>query len=294
MEPRPSAPGLPGSSSKKVIAVSTHDGHSLSAFIVQAGPSRDALIVFPAMGVTATLYLGFAEYCASRGLSVVLMDPRGVGSNARVSPGASIEDWVSDLEQLIDLTASTHARVHYVGHSMGGQLYGLVANEDRLSRVAFVSSSAGTWWKYKQPSTTLLAAFLMVGFIPVSVALSGRARVSLLGLGHDLPGGAASEWARWCRRPRYIADERQVYAGYRHDQVEREVLCVRVADDDVATKPAVEALQQLYPRVQFRDHVVEAPFPIGHVGFFRRASARFWEPLVDYLLGGAASAGRSP
>lgn len=276
--------------SRRRLVVTGHDDAKLEATLFYpARPASDLVLVFPAMGVTATFYTAFAEACCERGHAAVLMDPRGVGTNAALA-SASITDWVLDLERLIEQSCQTYRRVHFVGHSMGGQLFGLLRTEAKLARVVFVSSSAGTWWRYKRPSTTVLAGFLMVGFIPLSARLLGRVPVSKLGLGYDLPAGVASEWARWCRRPNYISDERAQYPTYRHDQLNREVLSVRVSDDDVATAPATAALTRLYPKVRFVEHVVHADRPIGHIGFFRRVNASHWGPVFDYLEEGQACA----
>lgn len=275
---------------KERLVVTGHDGARLEATLFHpARPASDVVLVFPAMGVTAAFYTAFAEAGCARGHAAVLMDPRGVGTNAALAT-ASITDWVLDLERLIDQTSETYRRVHFVGHSMGGQLFGLLRTEAKLARVVFVSSSAGTWWRYKRPSTTVLAGFLMVGFIPLSARLLGRVPVSKLGLGYDLPAGAASEWARWCRRPNYIGDERARYPTYRHDQLTREVLSVRVSDDDVATAPATAALTRLYPQARFVEHVVHADRPIGHIGFFRRANAAHWGAVFDFLEAAPARA----
>jgi hypothetical protein len=66
------------------------------------------------------------------------------------------------------------------------------------------------------------------------------------------------------------------------------------ADDEVATKGAEQGLKPRSQRVRFSDEVDEAPFPIGRVGPFPRANARFWVPLVDCLLGGWGGAGVLP
>lgn len=94
-------------------------------------------------------------------------------------------------------------RVAVVGHSVGGQLVGLLPDASRISALVTIGAQSGDWRLWPLP-TRLAMAVLWYGLVPGVTHAVGYLPGSL-GIGEDLPAGVALEWARWCRTPGYLA-----------------------------------------------------------------------------------------
>jgi predicted alpha/beta hydrolase len=109
---------------------------------------------------------------------------------------------------------------------------------------------------------------------------------SRLGFGEDLPPGVATEWASWCRDPRYLVGALGVDEAYA--RFSSPPCAYAISDDAFAPLRAVQALLELYPaakhelrRVAPRELGVKS---IGHFGFFReRFRDSLWRETADWL-----------
>ena len=75
---------------------------------------------------------------------------------------------------------------HLVGHSAGGQLFGLMPNHDKFTSVFNVACSSGQIRNMAMPYRAKTIWFMDV-FIPVSNVLFGYTQSSKIGMGEDLP-----------------------------------------------------------------------------------------------------------
>jgi predicted alpha/beta hydrolase len=124
--------------------------------------------------------------------------------------------------------------------------------------------------------------------MPASAALLGYFPARRLGIGEDLPGGVAREWARWCRSPHYMIDDAGAPLRPYFDRFSGPLLALSVADDRLAPREAVLALNALYTRASMRHEQLDpralGVTSLGHFGFFReRARAALWEPAAAWL-----------
>jgi acylglycerol lipase len=88
-----------------------------------AGPARASLVICHGVNSHGGQYLRAAEEFASRGFSVTALDLRGRGkSEGERFYIDSIDDYVSDLSQAIELGRSRHPELpmYLLGHSAGG------------------------------------------------------------------------------------------------------------------------------------------------------------------------------
>src|SRR6476661_7752175 len=166
------------------ITLPATDGYLLGATLfLPRRARRHAVLINSATAVPRKLYRGFAGYLAQRGCAVLTYDYRGTGdSRPQARTGykpkslagfkASMSDWAA-----LDITAAVswmHERYNalpfaYVGHSFGGQAFGLLPNNSEVSRA--------------------------LCYMP------GKA-----GLGMDLPKDAFLQWVGWVMSPRYLFD----------------------------------------------------------------------------------------
>jgi predicted alpha/beta hydrolase len=263
------------------------DGYPLAVTLFEGPSSKRTLVVASATGVLRSYYATFAAWLASRGTRVVTFDYRGIGDSRPTSLRgfeASMLSWASDLGSVLSWTTKTYGRPSVIGHSVGGQLVGLLPDVSMLRSAVFVASQCGdyrlwpeawrrawyfTLWHAVVPSVTSA-----VGYLPGS-----------LGIGQDLPAGVALEWARWCRTPGYMVGGPTGEArreGYR--RLTTPLLAYGFDDDDYAPPAAVTALLELYENASITRRQLAAKEPIGHFGFFRdRHKGTLWQETAEFL-----------
>lgn len=264
------------------------DGTQLvSDLYTPEGPPRAAVLLGPAMGVRRRYYAPFARYLAERGLLALVPDYRGIGA-ARGSR-ARLHEWGA-----LDLTAGARALqaeapglpLLFLGHSVGGQLFGLV--EAPFVAAHFVACQSGHWRLWSGPSKLAMASLWWVG-IPLVTRLLGKLPMAALGQGEDLPPLVARDWARWGRDRDYLQVHARRVGGARYATYEGPLRAVAIEDDSYAPPRTVEALAHHYPRARLeavRARPSEAGVKrIGHFGWFREPFRQsLWSPAVDWLL----------
>ncbi len=268
------------------------DGYRLGATLFRAEhPANRALLVLPATGVPQTYYAKFAAFLAGRGFSVLTFDYRGIGRSLHApvrSLKAGMRDW-----GLLDAAAAfeflekefARARLMAIGHSFGGQAFGLLPRPERLAAALTVGSQSGYWRHWPALGRTWMWPATHIG-LPIVPRLLGYFPGSRLGFGEDLPQGVTIEWARWCRHPRYLVGALGVDRQYARFAAPLRLYAI--SDDAFAPLRAVHALLELYPRARGE---VRALSPrevnakrIGHFGFFREAFRdTLWREAADWL-----------
>jgi predicted alpha/beta hydrolase len=196
-----------------------------------------------------------------------------------------------DLAAVVDWTAKGvgRGRVALVGHSVGGQLVGLLPHPERLSRVVTVGAQLGDYRLWPMPARLAMAA-LWYGVVPGVTHAVGYLP-GALGIGHDLPPGVALEWARWCRTPNGILSEDAEHRREGFARVEADVLAFSFGDDTYAPHAAVDALHAFYAnaRVMRRRVSRREQRRVGHFGFFRpRFRDTFWNEAAAFLANGSS------
>ncbi|MFC7303043.1 alpha/beta fold hydrolase [Streptomyces monticola] len=93
----------------------------------------------------ASYYFTLGPEFAAAGFDVVLYDLRGHGRSARPATGYAVEDFVADLDALLD-ALDVHHPVHLVGNSFGGTvaLDFAVRHPHRVASVTVVESGPAT------------------------------------------------------------------------------------------------------------------------------------------------------
>lgn len=269
------------------VRISTGDGVSLAATLWEAPdrPRSRVVVIASATGVLQAYYAPFAAWLSAQGFAVVTFDYRGMGASRSEAGAPSMLDWGQrDLAAVVSWAASSLGGGHtaIVGHSVGGQLVGLLPDASRVSALVTVGSQSGDYRLWPLPSR-LAMALLWYGLVPGVTHAVGYLPGSL-GIGEDLPAGVALEWARWCRTRGYL-----VGAGFESRRegfarLDAPVLAFGFDDDGYAPRAAVDALHALYvcARVERRQLGREAG-RFGHFGFFRERHRALWRDVATFL-----------
>ena len=278
------------------IRITTGDGFELGAteFAPDMTP-RGVVVINAATAVRRRYYDRFAQYLASHGFAVLTYDYRGIGDSrpARLRGfNATMAEW-GELDQP---AVVAHAAARYpdaplllVGHSVGGQIFGLLRDPERVRRVLMVAAQHN-YYGYWRPPERWALWFLWRAFMPATSHSLGYFPSRRVGLGEDLPRGVALDWARWCRSRGALVgviggDALDRFARYRGP-----VLALSFDDDHLfAPRAAVDALLAFYQNANAEHrHLTAAALglrSVRHFGFFREsARERGWPIALDWLL----------
>jgi predicted alpha/beta hydrolase len=260
----------------------------LRVFEPDVRPTATVMVV-SAMGVAQGFYIPFAEWLAARGYRAVTFDYRGIGLSAPRSLRGyrmTVFDWArEDCAAVIDFVKRSDPELplYWVGHSLGGQLFGVIPNRERIDRIVTVATGSGYWRQNAWP-TKRIVWFLWYGVVPVIVPIVGYFPGRRLRIVGDLPRGVIEQWRRWCLDREYVvgAEGSEVRAAYA--SVRTPMLSLSFTDDEMMSAEGIRALHALYSsapieyrRLAPRDIGVGR---IGHFGFFREQFQNSLWPLV--------------
>jgi len=276
------------------------DGFELHGrFYGHAGESRSALLIAPAMGVPQRFYADFAEWLAGQGVAVFSFDYRGIGESRPADHRASLRGLQADVtvwaEQdaaaaldFLDRALPTATPIHWLGHSLGGQIFGMVPNRARVSRMVTVGSGTG-YWLHNAAKARSYVWWLWFVVCPIVMPLYGYFPGKRLKKIGDLPLGVMRQWRDWCLKRDYLIGERgaearrEVYAAVRTP-----ILSLSFTDDEYMSARNIQILHGFYanaPREMRRIRPADiGERAIGHFGFFRKRSAPTLWPQVSVWL----------
>jgi predicted alpha/beta hydrolase len=288
---RSASPVDPGES----IVLHAKDGAALAASVYRgqgaAAALRPAVVIASATGVRRGYYAPFAAFLAGRGHDVVTFDYRGIADSRRAARKPKMHDWgEKDLAGVVEHASVTlgtrRGQVDLVGHSVGGQIVGLLPEAEIRSvrRFVTVAAQSGDYRLWPLPSRLAMAA-LWYGVVPGVTRAVGYLPGSL-GIGEDLPPGVALEWAAWCRTPGYLVGGPGAPRKAGFARLRAEMLAFGFDDDPYAPPAAIDALLSLYENASIeRVHVARAEVgAIGHFGFFRdRFRKGLWDHAARFI-----------
>ncbi|MBL8571010.1 MAG: alpha/beta fold hydrolase [Phreatobacter sp.] len=278
--------------SDETLIIPATDGYPLAASIFEPdGPVRSTVVIQSATAVPRRFYAEYAADLAARGRRAITFDYRGIGGSAPPRLGgfrAMMLDWADrDAAAVSDFAATTWNTVPLglVGHSFGGQAYGLNPHP-RVSHVLGIATQIGDMRLFP-PKTAAGFRFLARVAGPLAIRLTGHFPANWFGLGEPMPGDVFRQWARWCLTPDYFFGDPAIGAGARFARAGAQVHLAAFDDDTFAPEAAVRGLARRFPSAKVE--VVSAAGTeagrIGHFGFFRKAvGGALWDRF-DARLG---------
>jgi len=283
--------------------VPSSDGFPLSARLHGAlATARAGVVISPAMGVPQSYYDEFAAWLSAQGFAVLSFDYRGMGRSRPDAYRDSLRGFEADvvtwaerdaasaldyLAESLDEHGEGARPVHWIGHSLGGQIVGLLPDRSRLGRVVTVGCGSG-YWRENSPQLKRIAWALWYFIAPVTMAVAGYFPGRRLRKVGDLPLGVMAQWRRWCLSPDYLMGEGGAAWQRRYEAVGNPILSLSFTDDEFMSARNVESLHGFYTtapremrRISPQDIGARA---IGHFGFFRaRFQQTLWPQVVPFL-----------
>lgn len=280
--------------SAQAFSLRCTDGRELAAHWFTAATPRAVLVMNGATGFPQTFYFRVANYAAERGYHALVYDYRGMGGSAPAQledETCRMSDWgLLDMRSALAAAAERAAGlpVATLGHSVGGQFLGLLANHTLAKVHVQIATSVG-YWPWELAPFKYLAWWFWRVHGPLMLALKGYVPTGGGWSGLPLPRGVFEEWRRWCLRKDHFGPDLQTYLiDNVFDDIRAPVLNVGFSDDPIATRRTVDALNKFFPNAQ-REARWYTPADagssrIGHEGFFAsRHRDSLWRPVMDWL-----------
>lgn len=278
------------------LVLSASDGYPLGITMFPALRPRKLLIISSALAVPKAFYYPFARYLASRDITAICFDYRGCGDSVAPEDPFHVElkDWgQKDIEAVIRFAMGLRDQnpgipIHFLGHSIGGQLVGLAPSSIHLSTLVLVAASAPHWRRWAFPAN-LKMLLISRALIPIASSFSSQFPSRLVGLGRmDVPSRVTSQWSRWMSKPAYFLDPVFQIDSSPFTALSNRLLALGFADDPLAPASNIHALLSFFPETAQEFCLVRPEQtglgPLGHVGFFRsHFRDTLWSATVEWL-----------
>ncbi|MCG8605186.1 hypothetical protein MJD09_09335 [bacterium] len=281
----------------ETIKVRTKDGYMLSAklFAPQDRKCVGTIVVLNAVGVPQDFYAKYSAWLASEGYSVLTFNYRGFEESTAKelrNCGASLSDWGRhDIDAAIVYQKGAYPELplRVVAHSIGGHLFGFADHSNMVSSVLTITCGSGYWlhWPLRRSWPLGIIWYCVV---PVISRVLGYLPGKTLGFPVDLPKGVGLEWASWARHPKYLLNAQgdPVIDSGDFDHFTQPIVGVSFSDDNMISKPAIDALHKVYRRADVtRLHFEPLDLgkkEIGHFDFFRSRNADLWPIIFQRYL----------
>ncbi|MBX3621842.1 MAG: alpha/beta hydrolase [Rhizobacter sp.] len=262
-----------------------------------------AVLIVPAMGVPQRFYADFAEWLVGQGLAVMSFDYRGIGqSRPRQLQGslrgleADITTWAEQDTAAalawLDARVPWHTPIHWLGHSLGGQIFGMVPNRERVASLVTIGVGTGYWLRNAARARAFVW-WLWFVVAPLAMKCYGYFPGKRLKKVGDLPLGVMQQWRRACLDRDYLVGVGGEKLRADYAAIKTPILSLSFTDDEYMSARNTADMHAFYagaPREMRRiaPHEIGAR-RIGHFGFFRRHFAStLWPQVSQWWTPGAA------
>jgi predicted alpha/beta hydrolase len=255
--------------------------------------SRGVVIICSALGVPKRFYNDYSAFLAGYGYTVVSFDYRGIGeSNNNSLRGRNIlmQDWGQlDMDAVMDTAIRWDlGSVFLIGHSAGGQLFGLSPWSEHLKGVILAPASSANASLYPFP-TRLLFALMWHLFIPLLAFKRDHFPARKIGLASmDTPSGVMKQWSKWARNPDYLFSPVSGLNTSRYARLKMPILAYGFSDDTYASEKAIRHLLSRFRSSGIQFHFMDVKKmglgSVGHFGFFKKKmEPSLWQQTLEWL-----------
>ncbi len=260
--------------------------------------ARSAVLIVPAMGVPQRYYGDFAQWLADQGHAVMSFDYRGVGDSRPARMKRTLRGFDTDIDTWarqdtaaalawLDTQVGQSTPIHWLGHSLGGQIFGMVPNRERVSSVVTIGVGTGYWLR-QAPLVRSYVWWLWYVVAPLSMTLCGYFPGRRLRKVGDLPLGVMQQWRRACLHRDYLVGVGDEAMRRDYAEVRTPILSLSFTDDEYMSARNTADMHAFYasaPREMRRYAPRDVGAKrIGHFGFFRQRFASTLWPQVSHWL----------
>jgi predicted alpha/beta hydrolase len=277
------------------IVIEAIDGFPLSAiYCCRYGKTAGTVVISSATGVKKEFYLGFADFLVQKGYTVLIYDYRGIGGSApRDLKGSQsyIHEWgTKDMNAVLNYLVNERklTNIIWIGHSIGGQLIGLLDQHHHIRKVLAVNAALGYWGYFPFPMKFIIwLLWYIVG--PFMVRIYGYGKMKKIGWGENLPRNILMEWRGWCLSKTYfrsfLQKELQMDKFY---HFKAPITAIYTSDDFIANDKTVPLMMNFFPNSPSRILRLAVdqytPHKVGHTGIFRKKfKANLWPVLLHAI-----------
>ena len=279
----------------QTTSIRSSDGVPIALRVFEpAGAARGSVVIGGAMGVKQDYYTAFARWLSGEGWRVTTFDYRGSGDSGPSGGGlkgfkADLFDWTRDYEAAIDHAhaALPSLPLFLVGHSLGAQLPGLLANQHKVGGLLSVAAGSG-YWRENAPQLKRIVPYFWFVLVPLATRLFGYFPGRRLRKVGDLPAGVILQWRRWCLNAKYSVGAEGELARQRYANARFPIHALSITDDELMTFAGTKSLVGLYEnapreirRLAPQDLGVRR---VGHFGPFRiEQQSALWPRISEWL-----------
>ncbi|MFV8834125.1 alpha/beta fold hydrolase [Aquisalimonas sp.] len=277
------------------ITLRTPRGHTVALRVFEAETPRAVVIIAGAMGVSQRAYERFARFLCEHGLTAITFDYFGIGASltGRLRDcNVQVTDWATeDCEAAVQFALARYpgTPLTWLGHSVGGQILGMIPSANRLDQAVTIACGSG-YWRWNATPTRRRVLALWYGIAPVTLAALGYFPGNRLGIVGDLPGGVMRQWRRWCLHPDYAVGAEGKAMADQFDRLRVPITALTFTDDEMMSRKGIQAMHAFYPNAPVRMVAIRpsdiGEDKVGHLGWSReRYRDSIWAgqllPLLD-------------
>jgi predicted alpha/beta hydrolase len=287
--------------SKQELIIQTQDGYQIAAslFTPESEPLsqkpeiKATIIINSATGVLRQYYNAFSQYLCEQGLQVISYDYRGIGGSRTQDMGdknLSMVNWGrKDYHAVVDWVERVHPehKILGVGHSIGGQLLGLLPDNQRVSAYLNIASQHAHWknWRGKFKAQSFV---FFHGLLPLFAYSAKQFPKWVLG-SEALPKQVTKDWSRFGRKAFYTdVDGQNLKDNFFNYKGNMRFLAI--ADDNAFAPPtAVKSLKENVYKNAPAEFLLVEPSRYGmkridHFGFFKKSmNQQAWLECAQWL-----------
>jgi predicted alpha/beta hydrolase len=270
--------------------IRTKDGKTISARIYKPKDEVNKVVVIsPSADVTQEFYSDFAIFLSENKFAVITFDFRGTGLSSKSelkSFHANLESWAQqDLDALLCYAKNTFTKKEliFIGHGVGGEIVGLAAASQFISRIILVncglSCSRLRRWSEKIWIGTMKKFAKTVSWI------YGYFPGRHLRILNNLPKGVMDEWIHWCNNENGLFDD---FPDHNYRKLQVPLLVFSFSDDWRSQESSVKALLKRFSNACIQQYRIRPKQlgvrKIGHTGFFNNQFQKnLWQLLLNWV-----------
>lgn len=274
---------------KETVAI-TEDKRAVHCTVWDNPDSNKLMIIAPAMGVARRFYDRIAAHFSQLSYSVVSFDYYGMlDYDTYGQADIRLCDWgFRDLHAVIEYASQRFPdhTLHFLGHSIAGQVFPLAENSNKISSACLVASQNVSQKNWSGLSKVKVNLFWHL-IVPFCIQRFGYVPAAAYGGKHHLHSSIAADWAAWGKSKEGVLSIISK-ALFRYHSLKVPTKFLSFSDDDVlAPLKAVEHLYESYgspikQHEHISPHAVGMP-SIGHFNFFKEECSCLWDKIDSWF-----------